>query len=190
MSKKTIDLNERDLIGILKSSMYKILEEQSLIREMSLPMGEFSSKLHSKLWSVFENLACICIFQDVNKDILPHWAERAAEPFIPWFSQDITKETHRRRVSAINKAFNMMFNKDYSAITAKSFQDLITYYEKRPDKNLRIYATNSAEYYFVTYKDSVVNMLKIMKECLIKRDSDSWITAVNGFYEKFLDDNR
>ena len=80
----------------------------------------------------------------------------------------------------------MMFNEDYSAISVESFQNLITYYAKRPNKVLRMEATNTAEFYYDTYKDIIIQLLETMKNCLISRDYDGWVTTVTSYYEQFI----
>lgn len=184
--KEVIRITESQLREIVEKSVSQFLEEQSLITEMSLPMKEFSNKLHDKIWSVFENLGCICIFHDINQQILPHWAERATEPFQPWFSQEITNETPRRRTTAVNRAFDMMFNADYSAINANAFNTLIVHYAKRPVLSQRMIAKENAQYYCDTYKSVIIHLLETMKTAIINRDYDSWVTAVSDFYTKFM----
>lgn len=161
------------------------LDSYELITEMALGMNDFSDKIHSQIFNVFTNLACICIYHDVNKQILPHWAERATEPFAPWFSQDIKKETSKKRTTAVNKGFEMMFNEDYSAIRVESFDGIIHYYANRPNKSERMTAKNDAQYYCGKYKDEIVKMLEKMKICIINRKYNDWADCVNAFCEKY-----
>lgn len=160
-------------------------DSYELITEMALSMNAFSDMIHSQIFNVFTNLACICIYHDVNKQILPHWAERATEPFVPWFSQDIKKETAQKRTAAVNKGFEMMFNEDYSAIRIESFDNIIYYYANRPNKLKRMTAKNVAQYYYENYKDEIVKMLEEMKICIINRKYNDWADCVNAFCKKY-----
>jgi len=188
MANKTITIKESQLRSIIEESIENALFEKSLIMEMALPMKDFSDKLHSKIWNVFTNLACICIYHDAEKPTLVHWAERATEPFQPWFSQDIVKETPKKRTTAVNKAFSMMYNEDYSAIGVDSFQNIITYYANRPNINMRVVASNKAQFYYDTYKGVIVSLLETMRNALIKRDYSLWFNKVSEFYTKYMDD--
>ena len=188
MPKKIIHLTERELKTVVKDAALHILEEELeeeyMLTEMAISINKFANNLHGKVFHAFTNLACIYMFRDIVTQPLIHWAERATEPFIPWFSQEVTNETTGRRTTAVNKAFNMMFNEGYSAITVKSFKDLITYYANRPNKKERIFATNNADYYYNTYKGIIVQKLEIMKKCLIDKDYELWCNTVNGILEE------
>lgn len=183
--KKIITNKELDKLAKMISD--NIVKNNNLLTEMSLSMQKFSDKLHSQIFNAFTNLACICIFSDTGTNALTHWAERATEPFMPWFSQDIKNETTGKRKSAVNKAFEMMFNIDYSAITEKSFSALITHYANRPNKHERLFAKNDAKYYCDTYKQAIVSMLEAMRVCIINRDYQAWTEAVNLFLSKQID---
>lgn len=152
--------------------------ERFLMKEYAMSSKEYYERLDSILPPILDNLIAISIFADVNKDIVPHWANRAKQ--LP--RRLFQSETKNKVEKATKNAFEHCFGVGYKDINDIPFQNIIDYYGNKKGHE-RMIARYSAEYYHKSFFVFIRDTLEILKQSLLTRDLGRWNKGVDYFVE-------
>lgn len=176
---------KKNVNQIIKETIEEYIDNNAIfLFEFAHGKDEYLHSLKSLLHPIFDNLACIAIFHDLdNIDIIDHWANRAKT--LP-SKLMVEKIKSGKRENVVPIAFSTIFGEAYEDIDANWYAMLIKYY-KDDNRDFKLVANDTPINYHTLYTPMIAQTMESLKTAFIEMNYETWSNAVNEYVKTITD---